>query len=136
MALLLKRNKLNISGIGNIRIMPGINRFDDEQVKEMEKNPAWQEMLASGIHEIVSAPKAIQQEDVLFPEPAKSIAEMSVKDAKAIIAGTFDADSLGAMLDEEDAGEKRKGIFDAIDKQLEKVSSSDKKANATKEDDE
>jgi hypothetical protein len=135
MALLLRRKKLNISGIGNIRIMPGINRFEDEQVKEMEKNPAWKEMLASGVHEIVTAPKAIQEDDTLFPETAKSIAEMSVKDAKAVIAGTFDVDSLGAMLDEEDAGDKRKGVFDAIDKQLEKVSS-DKKDTATKEDDE
>jgi hypothetical protein len=116
--------------------MPGINRFEDEQVKEMEKNPAWKEMLASGVHEIVTVPKAPNdEEDTLFPEQAKSIAEMSVKDAKAIIVGTFDVDSLGAMLDEEDAGEKRKGVFDAIDKQLEKVSS-DKKDTATKEDDE
>ena len=118
MALLLKRNKLNISGIGNIRIMPGINRFTDEQVEEMKLNPAWEEMLTCGVHEIVSKPKAEALE-----EKADSIADMTVKDAKKVVSETYDVESLNAMIEEEDSKHKRKGIFDSIERQLEKVSS-------------
>ena len=135
MPILLKRNKVNISGIGNIRIMPGIQRFEDEQVQEMSKNPAWKEMLESGVHEIVSKPKAVQPKGEDEVIESSSVAEMSVKDAKKIILGTVDVDSLEAMKEEEDSGEKRKGIFDAIDKQLEKVSS-DKDKDENIEDDE
>ena len=47
MATLMKRNAVNMSGIGNIRIVPGTNRFTDEQMEELKANPAFDEMIAA-----------------------------------------------------------------------------------------
>lgn len=121
MAVLLKRKKPNISGIGLLVIMPGINHLSDEQVEEAKKNPGWQEMIDCGVHEIIQAKKADAPKNAPVQETA-SIAEMSISDAKKVIAATVHADSLRIMSDEEDAGKKRHQVFKAIEVQLKKVS--------------
>jgi len=114
MALLLKRKAANVSGIGNIRILPGINRFEDEQVEEMKKNPAWEEMLKCGIHEIVTG-----KSEGAPAEPTANISEMNAAEAIKIVKNTFDRNALQVMLEEEDAEKKRVAVLKAIDRQIE-----------------
>lgn len=100
---------------GNVRIMPGVQEIEAKSWKEIQ--PLVKEKLEEGDLE--------NMDERMDDEFEEGLGAFSVNEAKKLVKETADE----SLLDEWLAGEKRKGVKDAIKKQKEYI------ANAVKEGD-
>lgn len=125
--MLLKRtlpNILRIKGDGglSVRINPGMNDVTKpEHLKLLEKSALHNELVEKGLHVIVKTPSG--KADVPGESAAGSITEMNAKSAVAVIKETLSIPTLEEMQEQEEAGDGRKTVLKAIDKQIEEMRS-------------
>jgi|LULL01.1.fsa_nt_gb hypothetical protein len=117
--MLIRNNTLRIVVVpvkgGNVRIMPGVQEIEAKSWKEIQ--PLVKEKIEEGDLE--------NMDERMDDEFEEGLGAFSVNEAKKLVKETADE----ALLDEWLAGEKRKGVKDAIKKQKEYI------ANAVKEGD-
>lgn len=126
--MLLKSNASRIIAfcISNeiVSVIPGPNTIQDYQYAEMKESADFKRHVKDGVFEILVPTK---EEKGDKDADKTEIGSLSVKDAKALVAETFNTEELKRWQEEE----TRKGVVDAIAAQLEKIekerSESDKK---------
>jgi len=117
--MMIKNNEARIHKLGNsVTLMPGVNEIDGAAWKEAKKILVVQELVKSGVLEVVGKGSSHEEEGEESEEEAnESIDNMTVADASALIGETFDK----ALLNKWKKADKRKGVHDAIEAQLEVV---------------
>jgi len=115
--MLIKRTKVNIFRIGNIRIYPGVTEItDEEQIQILTNHPSWQPMIDNGTHIIIEKESSGKSE-----EPTADIAEMKANDAIAVIRETLAIPILENMYNREMDDKGRKSVLSAITDQIEEI---------------
>ena len=100
---------------GPLVIRPGANAIKDSDWNELKKHPTVQKMLSAGFFKVLldkDPPAKEEGADEVF-----DLASVNSKKATEIVENTLDESLLTSWMQAED----RKGVLNAIEKQLEKI---------------
>ena len=153
MKYLLKYNKPNIFVVEGVRLLPGNNVITKAQWEAMNKHPLLPLRFKNGDLEWVAgkSPESyeIAKDSVVAEEVGTQlVAESEVADkvenplkacnakqAKEIVAETYDVALLNAWLEDENSGEKkRESVVRAIEEQIKKLQPTEEEIAASEED--
>lgn len=132
--VLVKWNKSNVMSVGAglpdasvIQFMPGVNEFTKEQWEKVSAHPEIKKRMETEVVdlkrgkvpmiEVLAEKKSESNGDSDDDNGSAAISELGVKDAKALVGETFNTPLLREWLE----SETRKGVKDAIEKQLAKI---------------
>jgi hypothetical protein len=116
MPLLIRRKKLNIFRIGNVKIYPGITEIKNEaDIKLLKSHPSYQAMLDNGVHEEISKKEAASE------KTTSDISKMNAKDAISIIQETHSIPILEDMYSKEMDDKGRKSVTNAIEDHIAEI---------------
>ena len=115
----------NVLIMGDLRLMPGVNKIRSEQFDAWKDHPRVKKMLDAGDIKLRDyrgkqpAPDVSSNvADVLsFDEAKLSLHQMTVAEAKSVIENTFDVELLKEMMENDD----RQVIIKAIKKQIKRL---------------
>lgn len=115
-SLLVKRNLANLYRIGHVVFYPGITEIKDEDdIKMVQSHEAYKDLVKKGVMEEVSS-KVPES-----GEPTADITEMAVKDALAVVRGTYAVQVLQDMHQRENDKKARKAVIQAITDQIAEI---------------
>lgn len=128
--IMLNYDKPNLYRCGDLRLVPGMNQVRKSIWDKCKNHPLVKKRLDSGVITIkerkvvkkiveqVEGKEVEKEETVEQAEyEGNPLQELNVKDAREIIKGTYDKDTLESWKE----GEERETIIKAIDKQIEKI---------------
>jgi hypothetical protein len=97
-----------------IRLIPGVNKLDEGDWEKFISHPLNEKLVDDG--EIVPqiAPDKQEKEGGINP---RGLVDMNAGEVAALVKETFDLQLLAELEEEEKAGENRKGVLTAIEKQ-------------------
>lgn len=127
--MIIRHTKPFVTYIGDVMLYPGNNEVSEEVAKKLLAEPAFQERVSCGLFQVIdTSAKAVTTP----PAPAKaavkiatatkvSISTMTLPNAIKVIQGTVVRSELERMAQTD----MRKGVQDAIKKQIATVSAND-----------
>ena len=134
--MIVKHNKTFVTYVGEIYFYPGNNEFNEEKSKILLASADFNSKVESGMFTVVGAEKATSTAGIvktgatkITPAASLTISGLNVAKASEVIAGIFNVEELN-RLKETDA---RKGVHEAIDKQLAILQANDENTEETTE---
>lgn len=122
---IVKNNRAQIFGNHLMSLIPGVNEVDAKKWAEFKLSPTIKHHIAEGEIEELDLPIAHEDSPV-------QIGDLNQKDALSLVKATFDK----ALLDRWAANESRKGVLDALEKQMDAIAlKSKEKAEADEDED-
>ncbi|WP_426447573.1 hypothetical protein ACP26L_25615 [Paenibacillus sp. S-38] len=132
---MLVHNKGNyVRNQNGIRLVPGVNNISEEDWEEFISHPLNQKLVDEG--ELVPQQKIVERvEGATVTRELKTagLVDMTAADAVALIKDTHSRDLLASLREEEAAGQNRKTVITAIDKQLADIEKSFEEARNKKD---
>lgn len=123
---IVKNNRAQIFGNHLMKLLPGVNEVDAKTWDEFKLSPSIKHFIAEGEIEELDLPNAQEGSPV-------QIDDLNQKEALALVKATFDS----KLLERWAANESRKGVLDALEKQMDALKlKKDEKEDAGAEDDE
>lgn len=123
---MLVHNKGNyVRNQNGIRLVPGVNNISEEDWAEFIAHPLNQKLVDEG--EIVPQIRTVERVEgnqVTREQKTAGLADMTAAEVASLVKDTFSRELLGDLRDEEAAGQNRKTVLAAIDKQLEDIEKS------------
>lgn len=125
--MIVRRNMPCVTKICGLFIYPGINVFTKEQADKLEESDVFTNLLnvrvaGEPIHEIIVDSNDEKPSNVLEETVEKDLSSLSVKQAVDVVENTYSASILTHMKSKE----KRTGVLNAIKKQIDVLSDSQK----------
>lgn len=132
---IVRRNKANVFRCCGINILPGNNPISDEQLEMLMKSDSFQNQLKNNVLSIVEVDKDVPAKTNLSKKAGtkgseedlkevKDILETSVKKAAPLIEEIYSIPTLEKIK----KMDSRKGIHDAVDRQIEEIRAEDEEA--------
>ncbi|AFC32142.1 hypothetical protein PM3016_5442 [Paenibacillus mucilaginosus 3016] len=123
---MLVHNKGNyVRNQNGVRLVPGVNNISDEDWADFIAHPLNQRLVDEG--EIVPQIRTVERiegNQVTREQKTAGLADMTAAEVASLVKDTFSRELLGDLRDEEAAGQNRKTVLAAIDKQLEDIEKS------------
>lgn len=107
---IVKNNRPQIFGNHLMTLLPGVNEVDAKKWEEFSKSPAIKHHIAEGEIEELDLPNAHEGSPV-------QIDDLNQKEALALVKATFDS----KLLERWAENESRKGVLDALEKQMDAI---------------
>ena len=107
---IVKNNRAQIFGNHLMTLLPGVNEVDAKKWEEFKLSPAIKHGISEGEIEEVDLPSAHDDSPV-------QISDLNQKEALALVKATFDM----TLLERWAESESRKGVLDALEKQIDAV---------------
>jgi len=104
---IVKNNRAQIFGNHLLSLLPGVNEVDAKAWDEFKLSPSIKHCIAEGEIEELDFPTA-------NPDSPVQIDDLNQKEALALVKATFDS----KLLERWAANESRKGVLDALEKQM------------------
>lgn len=104
---IVKNHRAQIFGNHLMRLLPGVNEVDAKAWDEFKTSPSIKHFIAEGEIEELDLPNAHEGSPV-------QIDDLNQKEALALVKATFDS----KLLERWAANESRKGVLDALEKQM------------------
>lgn len=107
---IVKNNRSQIFGNHLMSLKPGVNEVDPKVWVDFKRSPAIAHYIAEGEIEELDFPTA-------NPDSPVQIDDLNQKEALALVKATFDK----TLLERWAANESRKGVLDALEKQMDAI---------------